>query len=43
MAVLPVSSFEQHDKYLPLVTDRARACNIAGEIANIYPYIYSRP
>ncbi|WP_308112887.1 creatininase family protein [Streptomyces sp. DH12] len=37
VAVLPVGSFEQHGKYLPLITDTAIACIIAQEIADAYP------
>ncbi|MEU3746164.1 creatinine amidohydrolase [Streptomyces venezuelae] len=37
VAVLPVGSFEQHGKYLPLITDTAIACVIAQEIADAYP------
>ncbi|MFV0128640.1 creatininase family protein [Streptomyces sp. HMX112] len=37
VAVLPVGSFEQHGKYLPLITDTAIACIVAQEIADAYP------
>lgn len=37
VAVLPVGSFEQHGRYLPLITDTAIACIIAREIADAYP------
>ncbi|WP_175408528.1 creatininase family protein [Streptomyces sp. TRM64462] len=37
IAVLPVGSFEQHGKFLPLITDTAIACIIAQEIAAAYP------
>ncbi|MFF5390477.1 creatininase family protein [Streptomyces sp. NPDC013012] len=37
VAVLPIGSFEQHGKYLPLITDTAIACVIAQEIADAYP------
>ena len=37
VAVLPVGSFEQHGRYLPLITDTAMACIIAGQIADAYP------
>ncbi len=37
VAVLPVGSFEQHGKYLPLITATAIACVIAQEIADAYP------
>nr|WP_308344812.1 creatininase family protein [Streptomyces sp. ISL-94] len=37
IAVLPVGSFEQHGRYLPLVTDTAIACVITQEIAGRYP------
>ncbi|MFE2556916.1 creatininase family protein [Streptomyces sp. NPDC059352] len=36
VAVLPVGSFEQHGKYLPLITDTAIACIIGQEIADAY-------
>lgn len=37
VAVLPIGSFEQHGRYLPLVTDTAIACIIGQEIADAYP------
>lgn len=37
LAVLPIGSFEQHGRYLPLITDTAIACIISQEIASIYP------
>ncbi|MFE9407316.1 creatininase family protein [Streptomyces sp. NPDC006704] len=37
VAVLPIGSFEQHGRYLPLVTDTAIACIVAHEIADSYP------
>ncbi|MEU6057059.1 creatininase family protein [Streptomyces sp. NPDC047097] len=37
VAVLPVGSFEQHGRYLPLITDTAIACIVAQEIADAYP------
>ncbi|MFD3667141.1 creatininase family protein [Streptomyces sp. NPDC058672] len=37
VAVLPIGSFEQHGRCLPLITDTAIACIIAREIADAYP------
>ena len=37
VAVLPIGSFEQHGRYLPLVTDTVIACAIAREVAAAYP------
>ncbi|WP_030726345.1 creatininase family protein [Streptomyces sp. NRRL S-237] len=37
VAVLPIGSFEQHGRYLPLITDTAIACIIGQEIASAYP------
>ncbi|THA83170.1 creatininase family protein [Streptomyces sp. A0592] len=37
VAVLPVGSFEQHGRYLPLITDTAIACIIGQEVADAYP------
>ncbi|MER7186102.1 creatininase family protein [Streptomyces hyaluromycini] len=37
VAVLPVGSFEQHGRYLPLATDTLVACAVAAEIAAAYP------
>ncbi|MDJ0462326.1 creatininase family protein [Streptomyces sp. H27-C3] len=37
VAVLPVGSFEQHGRYLPLITDTAIACTIGQAIADAYP------
>ncbi|MFE1559775.1 creatininase family protein [Streptomyces sp. NPDC058734] len=36
LAILPVGSFEQHGRYLPLITDTAIACIISQEIASSY-------
>ncbi|MFE2282810.1 creatininase family protein [Streptomyces sp. NPDC059443] len=36
VAVLPVGSFEQHGRHLPLITDTAIACIISQEIADAY-------
>ncbi len=37
VAVLPIGSFEQHGRFLPLVTDTVVACAVAQEIAAAYP------
>lgn len=37
VAVLPIGSYEQHGRYLPLATDTLVACAIAHEIAAAYP------
>ncbi|MEU9712887.1 creatininase family protein [Streptomyces sp. NPDC047967] len=37
LAILPVGSFEQHGRHLPLITDAAIACIISQEIASTYP------
>lgn len=37
VALLPVGSYEQHGRYLPLATDTLVACAIAHEIAAAYP------
>lgn len=37
VAVLPVGSFEQHGRFLPLATDTLVACAVAREIAEAYP------
>ncbi|MFC8240708.1 creatininase family protein [Streptomyces chartreusis] len=37
VAVLPVGSFEQHGRFLPLATDTLVACAIAREIAAAHP------
>lgn len=36
IAVLPIGSFEQHGRYLPLATDTIVACVIAREVAEEY-------
>jgi creatinine amidohydrolase len=38
VAVLPIGSFEQHGRYLPLVTDTAIAVTICRELAAGYPF-----
>lgn len=35
-AILPVGSFEQHGRYLPLITDTAVACAVSIELAATY-------
>lgn len=43
VAILPVGSFEQHGRYLPLSTDTVIACIIAREIAGSYPVLHLPP
>ncbi|HET6855819.1 MAG TPA: creatininase family protein, partial [Streptomyces sp.] len=43
VAVLPIGSFEQHGKYLPLATDTLIASAIAHEIAKAYPVVRLPP
>lgn len=42
-AVLPVGSFEQHGKYLPLITDTVVASVISAELADAYPLLQLPP
>jgi creatinine amidohydrolase/Fe(II)-dependent formamide hydrolase-like protein len=42
-AVLPVGSFEQHDDYLPLVTDTVIAAVISRELSSAYPLLQLPP
>jgi creatinine amidohydrolase len=43
VALLPVGSFEQHGRYLPLATDTLVACAIAREIADSFPVMLLPP
>jgi creatinine amidohydrolase len=43
IAVLPVGSFEQHGRYLPLTTDTIVACAIGRAIAERYPVMLLPP
>ncbi|WP_285753127.1 creatininase family protein [Lentzea sp. NBRC 105346] len=43
VAVLPVGSFEQHGRYLPLATDTIIANTIARAIADTYPVLLLPP
>ena len=36
-AVLPIGSFEQHGRHLPLITDTVIAETVAGELELAYP------
>jgi len=42
-AVLPVGSFEQHGRYLPLITDTVVATVISQELSNTYPLLQLPP
>lgn len=42
-AVLPVGSFEQHGRYLPLITDTVVATVISQELSNAYPLLQLPP
>ncbi len=42
-AILPVGSFEQHGRYLPLITDTVVATVISQELSNAYPLLQLPP
>jgi len=42
-AILPVGSFEQHGRYLPLITDTVVATVISQELSNTYPLLQLPP
>jgi len=43
VALLPVGSFEQHGRFLPLSTDTIVACAVAREVARLYPVMLLPP
>ncbi len=43
VAVLPIGSYEQHGRHLPLITDTAIASIIAREVASAYPVLHLAP
>ncbi|MFE4829877.1 creatininase family protein [Streptomyces sp. NPDC056672] len=43
VAVLPVGSFEQHGRHLPLTTDTLVACGISAALAEAYPVLLLPP
>ncbi|WP_106398926.1 creatininase family protein [Actinocorallia populi] len=43
IALLPIGSFEQHGRHLPLATDTIVACLIADQLARSYPVLQLPP